>query len=81
VEAKAGYFDIEAYSDERHPEAKRVHITGSSLRQSYRNGDFRILADADQRTLTFAPHAVVLEQTTILHKTLDVMIVPEPEIR
>lgn len=81
LRVKAGYIDIEAYTDAGHPEAKRIAVTASRLQQSYKNGDFRMIAAADLRG-SYAPHAIVLTQTDVRTKAVDgPMYVPLPEIR
>ncbi len=78
---KSGYIRIEGYSSARHPEAKRVRVTESTLTQTYKNGDFRILAGADQRTSRYAPDALILEKTKISTRSLQPLYLPDPIVR
>lgn len=78
---KSGYIRIEGYSSERHPQAKRVRIVDSSLTQTYKNGDFRIIAAADQRSSRYAADALVLEHTKISTKSYSPLYLPDPIVR
>jgi hypothetical protein len=77
---RAGYIDLEAVSDAAHPLGAHVHLADSSLLQSYRNGDFRILAGVNQRTRTFAPDAILLDHTSVRTKDGLPLYVPDPLI-
>jgi hypothetical protein len=78
---KSGYIRLETYSTTRHPEAKRVRISDSTLNQTYGNGDFRIIAAADMRTLRYAPDALIIERSKISHRDKLPFYLPDPIIR
>jgi len=82
VSITSGYIRIEAYADAAHPTAKRIVVKNSTLSQTYKNGDFRMLARPDVRTLRYAPDAIVIEKTTLKLKTgTGPLFIPEPIIR
>lgn len=82
VSITSGYVRIEAYADATHPAAKRVYIKNSTISQTYKNGDFRILARPDVRNLRYAPDAIVLEKTSLKLKTgTGPLYMPEPVVR
>jgi hypothetical protein len=78
---RSGYIRIEGYSSARHPEAKHVRVTDSTLTQTYKNGDFRIIAGADVRTSRYAPDGLILEKTKISTKSLQPLYLPDPIVR
>jgi hypothetical protein len=78
---RGGYIHLESYSDDAHPGAKHVWVKNSTLWQTYLNGDFRILAAADQRAGRYAPDAIVLENTTVRTRILDPLYIPAPVVR
>jgi hypothetical protein len=78
VYAKLGYLRIEAYSTDRHPEARRIHIADSVLSQTYRNGDFRLVAHPALGTTRYATDAVVIERSLVLTKEDLPLFLPEP---
>lgn len=78
---KSGYIRLEAYSSPRHPEAKHVRVVDSSLSQTYKNGDFRVIASADLRSLRYAPDAVIFENAKISAKSKTPLYLPDPIVR
>lgn len=82
VSITSGYIRIEAYSDAAHPAAKRIRVTDSTLSQTYKNGDFRMIATPNRNTLVYAPEAIVIENTTLKLKTgTGPLFIPNPIIR
>lgn len=80
VDLKAGYIRVEAYTDALHPQSKRVRIVDSSLNQTYRNGDFRLIANTDM-VGRYASQALILERTKIKTKDPLALYIPDPVVR
>jgi hypothetical protein len=82
VSITSGYIRIEAYADEAHPAAKRILVTNSTLSQTYKNGDFRMIAKPDRNTLRYAPEAIVIQNTILKLRTgTGPLFIPNPIIR
>jgi len=77
LDVRTGYVHIEAFADDAHPAAKRLHIASSKFYQTYKNGEFRLLANPDARTLRFAPDALVLTKVLVSTKTPWPLYYPE----
>jgi hypothetical protein len=78
---KSGYIRMEAYSTDRHPQAKHIRIVDSSLNQTYKNGDFRIIAGPDTRTSRYAVDGIVLENSKISEASYSPLLLPDPIVR
>lgn len=78
---KSGYIHIEAYASVRNPQAKRVHVARSTLNQTYRNGDFRIISTPGIVKPAYLPDAIVLEKTKITTKASWPLVIPDPIVR
>lgn len=78
---KSGYIHIESYSSVRSPAAKKIHIAKSTLAQTYKNGDFRIITTPGIVKPAFAPDAIVLEKVKISTAATLPLILPDPIVR
>lgn len=78
---KSGYIHLESYATPRSPAAKKIHVARSTLNQTYRNGDFRIITTPGIVRPAFAPDAIVLEKVKITTKATLPMILPDPIVR
>ena len=82
VSITSGYIRITAYADAAHPSAKRIRVTNSTLAQTYKNGDLRMIASPDRNSLRYAPEAIVIENTILKLRTgTGPLFIPEPIIR
>jgi len=82
VSITSGYIRIEAHADAAHPTAKRILVKNSTFSQTYKNGDFRMIARPDERTLRYAPDAIVIEKSTLKLKTgTGPLYIPDPIFR
>jgi hypothetical protein len=78
---KSGYIHIETYATLARPAAKKIYVARSTLAQTYRNGDFRIITTPGIVRPAFAPDAIVLEKVKITTAAILPMIIPDPLVR
>lgn len=78
---KSGYIHLETYASVRSPAAKKIYVARTTLAQTYRNGDFRIITTPGIVRPGFAPDAIVLEKVKISTAATLPLILPDPVIR
>lgn len=78
---KSGYIHIETYSTVERQASKKIYIARTTLAQTYRNGDFRIITSPGIVRPSFSPDSIVLEKVKISTAATLPMIIPDPQIR